>query len=88
MAQLPVMSSLPPTFAVDITSLSARYRDLLQASRAKLHRLSEQWAQLKAQYAEKTDTSIAHVRDALAEIRREVQLAMDLLELAGAPARI
>jgi stearoyl-CoA desaturase (delta-9 desaturase) len=72
--------------ACEKTPLSARYRELLQTSRAKLHRLSEQWASLKAQYAEKTDTKIAQVREALAEIRREVQLAMDVLELAGAPA--
>lgn len=68
------------------TPLSARYRELLQTSRVKLHRLSEQWATLKAEYAEKTDTKIAHARESLAEIKREVQLAMDLLELAGAPA--
>jgi len=52
-------------------ALSVRYRELLQASRAKLHHLSEQWTALKAEYAEKTDIQIAHARQALAEMRRK-----------------
>ncbi|HEX2853488.1 MAG TPA: fatty acid desaturase [Opitutaceae bacterium] len=70
------------------TPLSDRYRALLQASRAKLHHLSEQWTAIKAEYAEKTDVQLAHARKSLAEIRREVRMAMDLLELAGAPATV
>lgn len=73
--------------ACEKTPLPHRYRELLQASRAKLHHLAEQWVALKAEYAEKTDSQITHARKALVEIRREVRTAMDLLELAGAPAR-
>jgi stearoyl-CoA desaturase (Delta-9 desaturase) len=68
------------------TPLSERYRELLLASRVKLHHLAEQWKALKAEYAEKTDGQFAQARAKLAEMRREVRLAMELLEHAGAPA--
>jgi stearoyl-CoA desaturase (delta-9 desaturase) len=79
------------------TVLNDRLRELLQTSDAKLHHLGERWAALKAQYAEKagalkieyTERAIAQFEDAraaLAEIRREVQQALKLLELAPAAA--
>ena len=79
------------------TVLNARVRELLQASDAKLHQLGERWTALKAKYAEKAgamrteykDRAIAQfdeARAALAEMRREVHQALELLERAGAPA--
>ncbi len=66
--------------------LPSRLRTLLQSSRTKLHHLGEQWTALRAEYAERTDLQLTHAREALAEIRREVSRALDLLELAGAAA--
>ncbi len=79
------------------TVLNDRLRELLQTSDAKLHQLGERWAVIKAQYAEKagalkheyTERAIAQYEEAktaLAEIRREVQQALRLLELAPAAA--
>lgn len=79
------------------TVLNDRLRELLQTSDTKLHQLGERWAILKAQYAEKagalkheyTERAIAQYEEAkaaLAEIRREVQQALRLLELAPAAA--
>jgi stearoyl-CoA desaturase (delta-9 desaturase) len=76
---------------------NARLRELLQTSDAKLHHLGERWTALKAQYAEKAGAlkaeyagragvQIEEARAALAEIRREVQRALELLERSGAPA--
>jgi stearoyl-CoA desaturase (delta-9 desaturase) len=66
--------------------LSARYRELMLASRAKLHDLGERWDAVKASYAEKTDNQLETARAALAEIRREISHALALLEQVGAPA--
>jgi stearoyl-CoA desaturase (delta-9 desaturase) len=79
------------------TVLNERLRELLQTSDTKLHQLGERWAVLKAEYAEKADAlkheyaerAIAQyeeVKAALAEIRREVEQALRLLELAPAAA--
>ena len=83
--------------ACNKTVLNARVRELLQASDAKLHQLGERWAIVKAQYADKagalkveyTERATAQFEEAkaaLAEIRREVQQALKLLELAPAAA--
>jgi stearoyl-CoA desaturase (delta-9 desaturase) len=66
--------------------LSARYRELLGASRIKLRELHERWTAFKADYAEKTDAQITQARAALAEIRLEIRHALELLEQAGSPA--
>jgi stearoyl-CoA desaturase (delta-9 desaturase) len=79
------------------TVLNERLRELLQTSDAKLHQLGERWAVLKTEYSEKagalkteyTERAIAQYEEAkaaLAEIRREVQQALRLLELAPAAA--
>jgi stearoyl-CoA desaturase (delta-9 desaturase) len=79
------------------TQINARLRELLQASDAKLHQLGERWAALKAQYAEKAGAmkleyaeravvQLDEARAALAEMRREVRQALELLELAPAVA--
>ena len=79
------------------TVLNERVRELLQASDAKLHQLGERWTALKAQYVDKagalkveyTERATAQfeeARAALAEIRREVQQALKLLELVPAAA--
>jgi stearoyl-CoA desaturase (delta-9 desaturase) len=81
------------------TVLNARLRELLQTSDAKLHQLGERWTALKAQYAVKagalkaeyTERAMAQydeARAALVEIRREVEQALALLEMAGAPAPV
>lgn len=75
------------------TVMSARIRNLMKNSDAKLHHLSERWTALKAQYAEKADAlkleysekasvQLEEARAALAEIRREVHQALQLLEYA------
>ena len=46
----------------------------------------EHTIELKAEYAEKKDVQMEHARAALAEIRREVSHAFDLLELASVTA--
>jgi stearoyl-CoA desaturase (delta-9 desaturase) len=73
------------------TVINDRVRELLQASDQKLHQLGERWTAIKAQYSEKkteyTDRAIAQfdeARAALAEIRREVHRALNLLD--GLPA--
>lgn len=79
------------------TQTNTRLHALLQASDTKLHQLGEHWVALKAQYAEKAGAlkteyaeramlQIDEAREALAEIRREVQAALSLLEHAGAAA--
>jgi stearoyl-CoA desaturase (delta-9 desaturase) len=76
---------LDARLACRVTPLQGRMRVLLQSSGAKLHSLGERWSALKAEYAEKTDLQFEHARTALADIRREVRLAFDLLELASMP---
>jgi uncharacterized protein YeeX (DUF496 family) len=66
--------------------LPDRLRELLQASDAKLDELAARWAALKVEYADKADQQIRHARASLAELRRELRLAMELLEMAGVPA--
>ena len=79
------------------TARNARLHELLKASDAKLHKLGERWATLKAEYAAKaaakkveyTERAMLQydeARAALAEMRREVHQALDLLETAGAAA--
>lgn len=79
------------------TVLNERLRELLQSSDAKLHQLGERWAVLKAQYAEKagalkheyTERALAQFEEAkaaLAEMRREIQQALHLLDQAPAAA--
>jgi stearoyl-CoA desaturase (delta-9 desaturase) len=79
------------------TQTNARLHALLQASDAKLHQLGERWSQIKAQYADKAGAlkneyterathQLDEAREALAEIRREVQAALNLLELARTTA--
>ena len=79
------------------TARNIRLHQLLQASDEKLHRLGERWTALKAQYggratalkveyAERAMLQYDEARAALAEMRREVQQALKLLELAGAAA--
>ena len=77
---------LDDRLACQVTPLQGRMRLLLQNSDAKLHRLGDRWELLKAEYAEKKDVQVEHARAALAEIRREVSHAFDLLELASATA--
>jgi stearoyl-CoA desaturase (Delta-9 desaturase) len=83
--------------ACNKTVLNERLRELLQTSDAKLHQLGERWTALKAQYAEKAgalkheyaERAMAQYEEAkaaLAEIRREVQQALRLLEQAPAAA--
>jgi stearoyl-CoA desaturase (delta-9 desaturase) len=79
------------------TAKNARLHHLLMASDAKLHQLGERWAALKAKYAEKAAAlkveyseramlQYDEAREALAEMRREVHEALNLLEFAGAAA--
>ncbi len=79
------------------TASNVRLHQLLQASDAKLHQLGERWAALKAEYAlkagalkiEYTERAILQydeARAALAEMRREVHQALELLEHAHAMA--
>jgi stearoyl-CoA desaturase (delta-9 desaturase) len=79
------------------TELNARLRELLQTSDAKLHALGERWTALKASYADRAETlkaeyaeraghQIDEARAALAEIRREVHAALNLLEMAAVAA--
>jgi stearoyl-CoA desaturase (delta-9 desaturase) len=79
------------------TVINARLRELLQSSDAKLHQLGERWATLKLQYAEKADAmktdyteravaQFDEARAALAEMRREVHQALELLDRVGSPA--
>ncbi len=79
------------------TAKNVRLHQLLQASDAKLHRLGERWSALKAQYAvkagalkheyaERATLQYAEARTALAEMRREVRQALELLEHAHAMA--
>jgi stearoyl-CoA desaturase (delta-9 desaturase) len=79
------------------TQMNTRLHELLKASDAKLHELSEHWAVVKAKYADKAGAlkheyaekallQIEEARDALADIRREVHAALSLLERAGAMA--
>ena len=77
---------LEARLACRVTPLQERTRLLLQNSGEKLHQLGERWTALKIEYAGKRDVQLEHARAALAEIRREVQHAFDLLELAGAAA--
>ncbi|MCX6945428.1 MAG: fatty acid desaturase [Verrucomicrobiota bacterium] len=69
-----------------VAPLPGRVRLLLQNSEAKLNELGARWTAVKAEYAEKKDLQVEQARAALAEIRREVSRAFDLLELAGATA--
>ncbi len=79
------------------TARNVRLHALLKASDAKLHHLGERWASLKVQYAEKaaalkiefTERAMLQydeARAALAEMRHEVQRALELLERARAGA--
>jgi len=79
------------------TEINGRLRELLQASDAKLHQLGERWTALKAQYGEKAAAKkieyterathqLDEARAALAEMRREVHQALELLELVPVPA--
>jgi len=79
------------------TELNARLRELLQTSDAKLHALGERWTALKASYADRAETlkaeyaeraghQLDEARAALAEIRREVHAALNLLEMAAVAA--
>ena len=66
--------------------LPERLRELLQASDAKLDELDARWVALKVEYAAKADQKIRDARASLAELRRELRQAIELLEMAGAPA--
>ena len=66
--------------------LPERLRELLQASDAKLDELAARWVALKVEYAAKADQKIRDARASLAELRRELRQAIELLEMAGAPA--
>ena len=79
------------------TILNARIREMLKNSDTKLHQLHERWTTLKAQYAERADAlkqeysekaghQLEEIRAALAEIRREVHQALELLERTHALA--
>jgi stearoyl-CoA desaturase (delta-9 desaturase) len=79
------------------TARNVRLHQLLQASDAKLHQLGERWTALKAEYAlkagalkseytERAMLQYAEARAALAEMRREVHQALELLEHAHAMA--
>jgi stearoyl-CoA desaturase (delta-9 desaturase) len=79
------------------TAGNVRLHQLLQASDAKLHQLDARWTALKAEYVSKagalkieyTERALLQydeARAALAEMRREVQQALDLLEHAHALA--
>ena len=78
---------------------NARLRELLQASDAKLHQLGERWAVIKAQYAERAGAwkaeyaeratvQLEEARAALAEIRREVRQALELLDRVPVPVAV
>lgn len=77
--------------------LNERLRELLQSSDARLIQLGDRWATLKADYANRAEAlkvvyaqkavhQLDDARVALAEIRREVYQALDLLEIAGSAA--
>ena len=79
------------------TELNARLRELLQTSDAQLPALGERWTALKASYADRAETlkaeyaeraghQLDEARAALAEIRREVHAALNLLEMAAVAA--
>ena len=83
--------------ACEKVAANVRLHQLLQASDAKLHQLGERWAALKLdyaakaaamkiEYAERAVLQYDEARAALAELRREVQRALRLLELARAAA--
>ena len=66
--------------------LPERLRELLQASDAKLDELAARWAEFKIEYAAKADLRIRNARASLAELRRELRQAVELLEMAGVAA--
>ena len=79
------------------TARNVRLHQLLQASDAKLHQLGERWTALtgeyalkagalKVEYTERAMLQYAEARAALAEMRREVHQALELLEHASAMA--
>lgn len=70
-----------------------RMRELLETSNQRLQHLSERWAQFKAEYAQlraeyanRADERLEAARQALAEIRRELRHALDLLDTADGAA--
>jgi stearoyl-CoA desaturase (delta-9 desaturase) len=63
--------------------LSARGNELLVLAGARLRQLDERWTALKVEYAEKTDAQMEHIRESLAELRREVRAALALLDQVG-----
>ena len=76
---------------------NVRLHALLKCSEVRLHQLGERWSALRARYAERTtamkveyaeraELQYAEARAALAEMRREVQQALRLIEQAGAAA--
>ncbi len=66
--------------------LNERAGELLRVARDRLAQLDARWAELKAEYSDRTDARVKHVRETLAELRREVRAALMLLEQVGAPA--
>src|SRR5690606_20122938 len=66
-------------------ALSFRLLEMLQASHNRLHELGERWGDLRADYASRADAQIESLRAALAELRREIRHAVDLLALVPAP---
>jgi stearoyl-CoA desaturase (Delta-9 desaturase) len=63
-----------------------RLREMLEASNQRLAQISERWDQLKADYASKADGHMENARAAIAELRKELELALELLDSAGSPA--
>ncbi len=66
--------------------LGERWTALKASYSGRAGALKAEYAEKKAEYAEKAGHQLDEARAALAEIRREVHQALNLLELAGSPA--
>jgi stearoyl-CoA desaturase (delta-9 desaturase) len=66
--------------------LGERWATLKAQYAEKAGQYAEKAGALKAEYSERANAQIDDARAALAEIRREVEQALTLLEMAGAPA--
>jgi len=60
--------------------LSERGAEMLQRARARLQELETRWLQLKVDCADRKDAKVQQMREALAELRREVHAALALLD--------
>jgi stearoyl-CoA desaturase (delta-9 desaturase) len=63
--------------------MAEKTRQLLQASQDKLTQLMRDLGERKDQYIRATEARIEHSKESVTELRREIQLAIERLELAG-----